>query len=278
MLLPLTGQVGVEFRAKEIEAFAEEVDRFGPGQIVVLHINSPGGFVAEVEPIYDAVLRLRRNHRVVVWVEQALSAACAVAVMCDEVYFMSEGTAGAATVIIGNAAAPQPILDQWREMMGDWMEESGRSRVIADAMVERDHVLSYAKDAATGEVRWFGDDSGTWVLSDENENLTFNASVAVHSGFAQGVADTPDELAALLDLPRWNEKTDYGRELHASWHRTVDRAKKEIPKLGPRLGFLTSSGDRIRDLTQTIKIQKQALRWWKTVPEVARQFLPTRRR
>ncbi len=275
LLLPLSGEVGIEFRAEEIEAFTEEVDRFGPGQLVVLHIDSPGGLLAEVEGIHSAVATLRQNHRVVAWVEQALSAACAVAVMCDEVYFMQEGTIGAATATVGGSAAPQPILDRWRDLMGDWMEESGRPRVIANAMVERENVLSYSRDAETGETRWFGDGAGTWVLSGEGENLTLNASVAVHSGFAQGIADTPEEFAALLDLPRWNEKSDYGRQLHASWHRTIDRAKKEIPKLGPRIGIVSSSNDRIRNLTQTIKVQKQALRWWKTVPEIAVQFLPS---
>lgn len=44
--LPLSGQVGVEFRAEEIEAITAQADELGPGQTIVLHIDSGGGYVA----------------------------------------------------------------------------------------------------------------------------------------------------------------------------------------------------------------------------------------
>ncbi|MCZ6836886.1 MAG: hypothetical protein O7G85_14010, partial [Planctomycetota bacterium] len=90
-VLPLSGQVGVEFRHEEIEKFIKEVNDFGEGQIIVLKIDSPGGFLREMPELYRAISELKRKHRVVAWVEQALSAACGVAIMCDEIYFTTEG-------------------------------------------------------------------------------------------------------------------------------------------------------------------------------------------
>src|SRR5262249_6577091 len=51
-LLPLEGPVGETFRHEEIVDIGKEADKYGPGQIIVLRIKSPGGSVAEMDIIH----------------------------------------------------------------------------------------------------------------------------------------------------------------------------------------------------------------------------------
>ena len=51
LLPPQEGQVGTLARHESIEQIAAEADKYEPGQIIVLHINSPGGLVLEGDEI-----------------------------------------------------------------------------------------------------------------------------------------------------------------------------------------------------------------------------------
>jgi hypothetical protein len=66
---------------------------------------------------------------------------------CDEIYFMTEGTAGAMTAF--NSATGQAWkdeeLEEWMRRAGEWMEQGGRSRYIAEAMIHAPSLLSYDK-------------------------------------------------------------------------------------------------------------------------------------
>lgn len=78
-VLPLKGQVGLMLRHDEMEKIAEEADKYGPGQIIVLVVDSGGGAVTEMEKIHDTLTDIKRRHRLVAWIKQAISAACATA-------------------------------------------------------------------------------------------------------------------------------------------------------------------------------------------------------
>lgn len=260
-VLPLEGMVGLEFRVDEIEAIAKEADKYGQGQIIVLQIKSGGGMVTEMEKISKSLREIRKRHRVVAWLQEAISAACATAIHCDEIYFMTEGTAGSMTMFAGGVSVKDRELANWLEVAGDMMEQGGRSPYIAHAMIEDQHECSYDKDPVTGEVTFYPDTSGEFILSRKGENLTFNSTNAEHCGFSDGTADTTDELAELLDLTEWNEISDAGREMHRDWMDMVEKANEEIPKLLVRLQMA-------RDVNTQIKIYKDLIRWWDRAPNV----------
>ncbi len=262
-LLPLEGGVGEYLRHEQMEQIAEEADRYGPGQTIVLLIDSPGGSVVETEKIHEVLTEIKKRHRLVGWVKEAISAACATVLHCDEIYFMTEGAAGAMTAFAGGKSWQGEELEKWLEASGSWAEIGGRSRYIAHAMIHAPLLLSYDKDPETGEVTWYNDLSGKFVLSDAKENLVFNASNAVHSGFADGIADTEAELAKHLDLPKWHEISTYGRKIAKDWHDTVDRAKDEMPKLRARMSYAgTGSGDPVEIYGKQIQILQEMLRWY----------------
>ncbi|MHC4106792.1 MAG: Clp protease/crotonase-like domain-containing protein [Planctomycetota bacterium] len=277
-VLPLKNTVGIYLRHELMEQMAEEADKYGPGQTIVFIIDSPGGLVLEMEQIHATLMDIKKRHRLVAWIKEAISAACATALHCDEIYFMTEGSAGAMTAFGGGKSWQGEELEKWLHHAGEWAKAGGRSPHIAQAMIHAPLLLSYDKDPETGEVSWYNDLSGEFTLSDAKENLVFTSSIAVHSGFADGIADTEKELAELLDMPKWREINEYGREIAGDWYATIDRWQEESPKLQARLSYAgTGSGDPIEILGKRIQILQQALRWHDRLGEVAKYVgLPPR--
>lgn len=152
-LLPLHGPVGNSFRHDEIKMIGEHADQFGPGQIIVLHIKSNGGLVLESDRINATIHDVRKRHRVVAWVEKAISAGCSTAMACNEIYFMSSGTAGSVTTLSGGGSVAEEAMVIPIEEFAAFAEESGYSGHIARAMKLNKHMCSYDKDPETGEDR-----------------------------------------------------------------------------------------------------------------------------
>ena len=270
-VLPLKKTVGTYIRHEEMEAIAEEADKYGPGQIIVLILDTPGGSVTEMEKIHEVLMKIKKRHRLVAWIKEAISAGCAIALHCDEIYFMKEGSAGAMTAYSGQTALQGEQLQEWLRRAGDWAEAGGRKRYIAEAMIKASKLLSYDVDPDTGERTFYPDLSGEFVLSDEVNNLVFTSTQAVHSGFADGIADTEEELAELLDLPRWHETSDYGRKIARKWYDTVKLAERELPLLQARLRYAGSgSGDQVVILGKRIKILQEVIRWHDRAPNMMR--------
>ncbi len=264
-VLPLTGMVGPRINHHLIEKMVEEADKHGPGQIIILELTTGGGAVVEMEQIARVLLDVKQRHRVVAWVHEAISAGCATAMLCNEIYFSTMGTAGSMTMYSGSTSVSGQELQNWLQRGGEWAEAGGNHRYIAHAMIHAPLMLSYDKDPETGEITYYNDLSGEYILSRPGDNLTLNASNAVHSGFADGIADTTDDLAELLDLPEWREVNDYGRRLHDDWNALVDRAERELPRLMARYQRGTS-GDAMENLRLRIRIIEDLLRWWDRAP------------
>ncbi|MCZ6834769.1 MAG: hypothetical protein O7G85_03250 [Planctomycetota bacterium] len=270
-LLPLEGTVGGLFRVDEIKAIGEEADKYGPGQIIVFVIDSGGGSMNETEQIHKTMTEIAKRHRLVAWIKHATSAACATAIHCSELYFMTEGRAGAMTAWHGAGESVQgAAMQDWLRRAGQWMEQerSDRSAYIAHAMIDQTKELSYDKNPVTGEVTWYNTTQGEFVLSRQGENLEFNVSNALHSGFAQGKADTTDELAKLLHLPIWYETNSYGRDIAAKWKRTFERGEREVPLILAKLSIENQRGDPEVVIGTQIKYLKQLISWWRRAPNV----------
>jgi hypothetical protein len=266
IVLPLEGFVGGPFRKEEIIEVGKKADEIGPGQIIVLLIDSNGGSALESQYIADEIFKIRERHRVVAWIKKAISAGCQTAMCCQEIYFMTEGTAGAVTT--WNPGSGQSIkgeeLEKSVEHLEEIAERSGYSPYIAKAMKTNKGVVSYDKDPETGEVTFYPDKRGEFLLSDENSNLSFTSSVALHCGFSKGTADTEEELAKLLNLPKWHEVTDYGRKIAKEWQDTYAKAETEIPLLMARMQYLGSGTGT--QLEQQIRIVTEIIRWFDRCP------------
>ena len=263
-LLPFEGTVGSYARHNEIKQIGEIADQYGDGQIIVLLVDSPGGLVKEGDEIHATMLDLQKRHTLVAWIRKAISAAAYTSFHCPQVVFMNSGALGSITMFGGDKAAEGARLAAWVKEVGDAAESGDHSREMAEAMVTNSEICSY--DPAEGDKGpvIYGTLEGEIVLSTDQENLTINASDAAACGFSIGTADTEEELARVLGLPRWYETTDDGRMIHKNWHRTLERAQDELPDLFVRaMGNRGGSTDQIKSLTRQLSALRKIMKWYK---------------
>lgn len=264
-VLPWKGGVGQTARAYEIEQVGKEADKWGPGQTIIMEIDSPGGLVTEIFKIVDAIKSVRERHRVVAWIREAISAAAVTSMNCDEIYFRKMGALGAAMMIRGRDSVYGDALDAFRSEIGAVVAKNGRPAMVFEAMVLAKAVLTYTKDPVTGKVTWHDritGEPGEVVLSDEKDNLTFNASNALDSGFSKGTADTNEEMAQLLGLKEWYEVSDYGRRIAKNWQDLFEGCEKDIDLQIGRLN-IPRAGTPAENLAAQIQIVEKILAWAK---------------
>lgn len=264
-VLPWKDGVGQTARAAEIEQMAAEADKWGPGQIIVMEIESPGGLVTEIFKISDTIREVRKRHRLVAWIKEAISAAACTALHCDEIYFQTVGALGASTMIRGRDSVKGESLQQFMREIGEVVEYNGRPDFLFYAMVEADRILTYTKDPVTGKVTFHDRITGLpgeVVLSDAKDNLVFNASNALDCGLSKGTADTHEELAALLGLPEWYEISDYGRRIAKAWQTLFKNCEEDVQKQIARLD-IQRAGGTIEQLQAQIQIGEKLLQWAK---------------
>lgn len=275
-VLPLEGMVGVQLRAKEMQALREIADEHGSGQIIILKINSNGGLVLETEAIQKALLGIRENHRLVAWIEKAISGGAFTAFYAQEIYFMKTGSLGSITRIAGSP--PQWVEEgaqDWEDGVARTCEIGGYSPYLGRAMVHYEDLLSYDRDPDTGKVTFYPTLEGEFVLSDANENLCLNASNALACGFSKGTADTLDQLLEEMGLQKGQyEISSKGVELFKKWKQTGEKAVEEVSKLVRqyRLGG-TGTGDGIVVLRKRIDAIQKLIDLWKKAPELLKYEL-----
>ena len=176
-ILSQKGMVGAGLRHEEMDKVEAEADKFGPGQIIILRINSGGGSVTEGDRISKSLSRIREKHRLVAWLEEAISGAAFTAMHCPEIYFMKIGTMGSITKFSGDGSGGQKSaegadLQAWIERVAEVAEGGGRNGQVGRAMVYSPIVVSYTKDPKTGKVNFFPDKSGEVIDLEAEQHRT----------------------------------------------------------------------------------------------------------
>ncbi|MFZ4750015.1 MAG: hypothetical protein ACOYMM_05825 [Phycisphaerales bacterium] len=260
-IMPWEGTVGIGARHDEIERIGKEADKIGPGQIIVLEVISPGGLVIEGDKIDATLMDLKKRHRVIAWIKEAISAAAFTSLHCEEIYFQRVGTLGAITMFAGTKSIEGSELDAWVKKVGDVTQEAGRSRWIGEAMVTNAPLLSYDKDE-NGNVKWYNTLEGKYKLSDEIQNLTLNADTALDCKFSDGTADTPEELIALLHLDKDKvEISKIGYKIHEDWQKNLKTCLEEKTKTIRDLNN-PAGADEAAMIGNRIKAIKKLIAWW----------------
>jgi hypothetical protein len=263
-ILPMKGMVGTGMRHEQIDEIGREADKYGPGQIIVLHIDSGGGMVIESERIHASMVELKKRHRVVAWIKEAISAAAFTAMHCDEIYFMNVGALGSITMFAGTKAIEGAELQAWLENMTRIAELGGRSGAVARAMVHKPLAVSYTIPEGGGpkDAIFFADTSGKVVLDGPDTMLTLNAAEALACGFSDGTADSEAELAKLMGLPEWKEVNDSGRRIFRDWQRLLERGSEEIIKLVQQYGYKGAADGAEAQIGVRLRIVQDLIKWW----------------
>ena len=145
--IPRTGPVTIIKLDKVVDlGLAPFIDRIaaagGPGELLVLDINTLGGRIDAAIAIRDALLHTKA--RTVCWVNpRAISAGALIALACDVIAVAPGATMGAATPVqIGQGGEMKPVEAKVVSFMRSEMRATalakGRRGDIAEAMVDAD--------------------------------------------------------------------------------------------------------------------------------------------
>ena len=205
--------VGLEISVK---AFADVVPKLEKAKVdvVVIRVNSGGGLGLEVPKFQELFEKVYKpKFRTVAWIESAISAAAMSPYVIEEIYFLPEGNLGACTGWYGNLQNVEGVdLEEMLIMMEHASALGKRDPKIMRSM-QIQEPLSCNIDPVTGEVTWFQDTSGQYLVNQPHTILTFNAKDALRYKFAAGIAATKEELAKAMGLSEveWvaQDATDY---------------------------------------------------------------------
>lgn len=141
--------------------------RMSNADLIILDINSPGGFVASAQDIRDILLA--SEIPIYAFVNNnAFSAAAFLALACERIYMTPAGSIGDAEVITADGQrAPEKIISAWDAQMRSLAELRGRDPKIASAMVRV-------------EVEIPG-------LVTNQQLLTLTANQAIEVGYSEGI-------------------------------------------------------------------------------------------
>ncbi|MCZ8536075.1 nodulation protein NfeD [Paenisporosarcina quisquiliarum] len=162
----------------------EEAEEAG-ADVVILDINTPGGFVDSAENI--AKLMDETPLKTVAFINQnALSAGAFIALHADEIYMVPSGRIGAAKVIDGAGnAAEEKANSAWLTSMKTAAESSDRDPLYALAMADESIDLP--------EYR-----------AGEGKLLTLSATEAEEVGYSEGTVASFEALLKELELNKAN--------------------------------------------------------------------------
>jgi membrane-bound ClpP family serine protease len=218
--IPLEGVVGEALLASTLRRGLEDALRREPS-VVLLEIRSPGGKVKEVARLAKVIDAYDKKLRLVVWVEDALSAAAITSLACDEIYMKPSARIGAAKAIRitsgGVEAVEEKIQSAWRAQARATAEMGGHNPLLAQAMIDAGLELHWDRVGASPVVR---EGPGPNMLTRKDRLMTLTASEALQCGLSKGTAKDLDELAEALGLKGWRRIEGYAEPL-AAWHKAV---------------------------------------------------------
>ncbi len=206
---PLSGELLKQKFQQAIDAGAD---------VIVLDINSPGGFTYVTFELMDMVLDAKQVETVAFIEKDAISGAALLSLACDRIIMLPTARIGdAGEIVMGEdgrfrytEAKSRSVLAQ---KVRDTAEARGRPIALAEKMVDKDLVVFAATNKKTGEKKYISnkewdsfDDQEAWEKgvpvreAGKEMFFTVNGKRAVELGFADEVIGNRDELAAALNV------------------------------------------------------------------------------
>ena len=206
---PLSGAL---LKRKFEEAVASGVD------VIVLDINSPGGFTSITFELMDMLLDAKSVETVAFIERDAISGAALVALAADRIIMLPGARIGdAGEIVMGQDGAFRYTEAKSRSVLAqkarDTARSTGRTVALAEKMVDKDMVVFRATHRTDGTVRYFSDkewksmeDTDDWErgrpIREAGEEMFFiaNGARAVELGIADETIESREQLATTLGV------------------------------------------------------------------------------
>lgn len=185
-------------------------------EIVVLDIDSPGGYLSTTLDLVRMIEEADSVHTVAYISREAISGAAILALATDQIVMLPRARIGdAGMIVMGEDSAfryaPEKARSLLAQQLRDLAEKRGRPASLAEAMVDKDLVIFKASRKDDGTVRYLSDrewesmnDTDDWdkgkVVREAPGNTFFtaNGERAVELGVAELLLEKPDALAAAI--------------------------------------------------------------------------------
>jgi membrane-bound serine protease (ClpP class) len=185
-------------------------------EIVVLDIDSPGGYLSTTLDLVRMIEEADSVHTVAFVSREAISGAAILALATDQIVMLPRARIGdAGMIVMGEDSAfryaPEKARSLLAQQLRDLADKHGRPASLAEAMVDKDLVIFKASRKDDGTVRYLSDrewesmnDTDAWdkgkVIREAPGNTFFtaNGERAVELGVAEVLLENPDALAAAI--------------------------------------------------------------------------------
>ncbi len=185
-------------------------------KIIVLDIDSPGGYLSTTLELVDMIEAATDVHTVAYIQREAISGAAILALAADEIIVAPRALIGdAGLIMMGEDAAFRYAPEKERSYLAQRVrtiaEKAGRPPSLAEAMVDKDLVVFKATHKTDDRTEFFSekewksmDDTASWdrgkPVREAGDSTFFTAtgSRAVELGMANQVVENPAALAGAI--------------------------------------------------------------------------------
>ncbi len=192
---------------------AVQISKADSAEYIIFDIDTFGGRVDAATQIKDAILS--SNVTTIAFINRrAISAGALISLSCDLIYMTDGATIGAATAVNAEGEkASEKVISYMREEMAASAEANGRSREIAQAMVDEeieiDFILSVDNDTLkSGDIEGFN----------SGKLITLSTEMALKLGIAD---EQVESFSILLDKLNVDQKDVI--EIKETWSELLVR-------------------------------------------------------
>jgi hypothetical protein len=269
-IVPAIGGIGEELTAQYFERALLKADN-ADAELVIFHVESPGGLVYELEAIHDALEAYEGDAAIAFYVDDQAFSAAALLCLSGEHFFVGEGArVGAAVAFSTNSGAAEVDAKFNSAFASTWRghaERVGRPGELVDAMIVMESEL-WADQATEPWRLWPSKPDGVGGelvrIDGERTVLSLTHEQAVATGAADALLAEPRLIALRLDLDEPQHEAFDGESFYRSYSReytkNIGEARKALRQTDTALKLL--GGEKtVRDLkTRLRKIRTNLLR------------------
>jgi hypothetical protein len=215
-------------------------------EVVIIRVNSPGGYLMEVGPFHQVFREYKKNFRCAVWVEWGISAACMSPWIFEDIYMMPEAAFGGATAYFGPGIPMEGIELERMLYEMEIASREGNKHIFISKSTQLLKPLSINVDE-NGNITYFQDETGQIVINRGDKVLTMTSVQAKQAGVSKGTAATFKELMDIMGISEWEMA---GKEAMAhmdSGIRRMHRASQEIAVARVKYDIAVSGAAGSRD-------------------------------